>query len=275
MEEDYRCYGYKIVRTDGIIPVGGYFHSHLFKISCRQLIKHFMKLLICLILCSNVAMAQSFGFTKDSAFVKVIDDLPTKEPFDSVKSYGSTVKETYLFILSDKDVYEIFGWSVSSRYRDFNFENYHILGKEICKQCEMYCKHSEGELNCHRNVCNNEWVWLMRNNIKAFTEIPSNTKLNLSEEENSVLQYRYTDTVLQSNSETGRATWLTHSGGDCHATFRFGIFRDNYFPAILLKEWNRNGGCRAGGFWKFAINFLMPVGNFQKSKKVLFVKKKN
>ncbi|MEO5946409.1 MAG: hypothetical protein ABIP79_06295 [Chitinophagaceae bacterium] len=232
-----------------------------------------MKLLICLIFCSNLAMAQSFGFTKDSAFIKVIDDLPTKEPFDTSKRYNSPIKDAYLYIISDKDIYALFGYSISSIYKDFDFKSYHILGKEICKQCEQHCNHDEGDRNCHRNSCNNEWVWLMRDNKKAFNEIPSQTKLDMTEEEAATIKYKYSDTVLLSNSDSVTATWLTHSGGDCHASFRFGIFQDNYYPAILLKEWNRYGGCRAGGFWQFAINFLMPAGNFQKSKNVILVER--
>lgn len=235
--------------------------------------KHFMKLLICLIFYSNFAMSQPFGLTKDSAFVKLIDDLPTKEPFDTAKSYWHNIKNEYLYIISDKDIYELFGYNISSRYRDFDFTNYHILGKEICKQCELYCKHDEGQKDCHRNVCNKEWTWIMRDNKKAFIEITSQGKLPLNDEQNAVMKYRYSDTVLVSNADTGTATWLTQSGGDCHATFKFGVFHDNYYPAIILKEWNYYGGCRAGGSWEFAINFPMPSGNFQKSKNVIFMKK--
>lgn len=82
------------------------------------------------------------------------------------------------------------------------------------------------------------------------------------------MKYRYKDTVLISNSDTGTASWITRSGGDCHATFKFGVFRDNYYQALILREWNFYGGCRAGGSWQFAINFPMPYGNFQKSKNI-------
>lgn len=232
-----------------------------------------MKLLICLIFCSNLVMAQPFGFTKDSAFVKVIEDLPKKEPFDTAKKYSKPIMDTYIYIISNKEVFELFGYNISTRYREFDFANYHILGEEICMQCEQYCKHDEGDKDCHRNACNMKWVWLMRDNKKAFTEIPSKGNLPLTSKQTELIKYKYSDTILISNSDLGIATWLTHSGGDCHASFKFGVFRDNYYPAIILKEWNYYGGCRAGGFWEFAINFLMPAGNFQKSKNVILMKK--
>ena len=212
-----------------------------------------MKLLICLLFCSNLVMAQSLGFAKDSAFVKLIDNLPKKPPFDTAYSYSFEIKHKYLYLISSKDVYD------------------HILSKEICNQCEMYCNHDEGQRDCHRNVCNREWIWLMRDNKKAFKEISSQEKLPLNDKQNTVMKYRYNDTVLVSN--TGMASWLTHSGGDCHATFKFGVLQDNYYPAIILKEWNYNGGCRAAGFWEFAINFPMPYGDFQTSKNVIFMKR--
>ena len=65
-----------------------------------------MKLLICLLFFSNLVMAQSLGFAKDSAFVKLIDDLPAKHPFDTSKSYWYKIKYKYLYIISDKDLYE-------------------------------------------------------------------------------------------------------------------------------------------------------------------------
>lgn len=232
-----------------------------------------MKLLICLLFFSNLVMAQSLGFAKDSAFVKLIDDLPAKHPFDTSKSYWYKIKYEYLYIISDKDLYEVFGYNIATRYRNFGFETYHILGKEICKQCELYCHHDEGQRDCHRNVCNKEWTWIMRDNKRAFTEIPSKGNLPLTSEQTELIKYKYSDTVLISNSDAGTATWITQSGGDCHATFKFGVFRDNYYQAIILKEWNYYGGCRAGGFWEFAINFPMPNGNFQTSKNVIFMKR--
>ena len=231
-----------------------------------------MKLLICLLFCSNLVMAQSLGFAKDSAFVKLIDNLPKKPPFDTAYSYSFEIKHKYLYLISSKDVYEVFGWKESSlKLRDFDFANYHILGKEICNQCEMYCNHDEGQKDCHLNVCNREWICLMKKKKKAFKEISSQEKLPLNDKQNTVMKYRYNDTVLVSN--TGMASWLTHSGGDCHATFKFGVLQDNYYPAIILKEWNYNGGCRAAGFWEFAINFPMPYGDFQTSKNVIFMKR--
>jgi hypothetical protein len=100
--------------------------------------------------------------------------------------------------------------------------------------------------------------------------MPGSTKEN-----SAAVKYHYGDTVLRSSADTGKATWITHSGGDCFATFEFGLFRDNHYPVLLLKEWNYYGGCRAGGGWQFAFEFDMPAGILHHYKNVLLMKMRN
>jgi hypothetical protein len=50
---------------------------------------------------------------------------------------------------------------------------------------------------------------------------------------------------------------------------------DNYYPVLLLKEWNYYGGCRAGGRWKFALDFTMPAGIAIQQKAVILMNNEN
>ena len=69
-------------------------------------------------------------FSQDSSIVKVIEDLPSQQTFDTAHGYKK-VEQKYVYIISDNDTYNIFGYEAAVRYRDFNFADYHILGQQI------------------------------------------------------------------------------------------------------------------------------------------------
>lgn len=219
-----------------------------------------------LLLCGfSTSLAQVPYFEKDSAAVKIIPELSSDEPFDTAHPY-KTRKDPYLYILSQHDIYDLFGYAEFNELAGFDFSHYHILGRQVCNQCDRVCRHQEGETNCHRNRCDKKWIWLKRENSRAFTLIPSAT--GLGHTGTSLPDGRVSfpaDTVIMLNDDAGQAAWYTHSGGDCHARISFDVFTDNYYPVLLLRENNVYGGCRAGGFWDFTIRFnkqplnLLPV----------------
>lgn len=187
---------------------------------------------------------------KDSAFVNLVN-LPgkTKNP----------VTTPYVYLLSDHDVYDLFGYDTGTAYRHFDFEQYHILGMYACRQCTMNCVHEPGDKNaaCHRNRCVNGWIWLKRKNSIAFSSIPS-VSLRTTDRD-----YPYRDTVIQTVSPADSAVWKVNVGGDCHARHVIKLYRDNAYPLVVMKEHNYYGGCRAGGFWQMTVRFMPPAGNWQ------------
>lgn len=232
-----------------------------------------MRLLFILLLCYSAASGQSTFFGKDSSIIKLIYDLPASEPFDTAHAYRK-VNSPYVYIISDKDLYDNFGWPIPEQYREFNFGDYHILGTFECRQCLKYCHHDEGQTNCHRNRCNTGWVWMIRDNKKAFTEIPvktipGHTGTNLSSNPGSF----WGDTIIKAVTDTNIVQWYTTGHGDCMAHFDYGLFTDKYHPVLLLKEWNHWGGCRAGGSKASTISFTMPPGILYRKKNTILMEK--
>ena len=152
------------------------------------------------------------------------------------------------------------------KYYQYNFSDYHILGEQKCKQCIEHCRHDEGRTECHRNACDKEWIWVVRDNKKAFTEIPVRTILG--HDRNDVP--RYNDTIITTAPDTSK--WYTTGHGDCFARFTYAVFADKYHPSIVLKEWNYWGGCRAGGSKDYTISFKEPEGVLYKVKRTILMK---
>jgi hypothetical protein len=78
-----------------------------------------------LLFCINTS-GQDIFLPKDSSFVKLIEDLPSQEPFDTSRSYHKA-EQKYVYIISTKDLSDIFGYEISTKYWEFNFADYHIL----------------------------------------------------------------------------------------------------------------------------------------------------
>jgi hypothetical protein len=220
-----------------------------------------MRMLLCLLLLSSTACAQSFSFPKDSSIVSTID-LPSRQPFDTAKSYHK-ISGPYYYIISIKDMYDLFTYDTYVKYYQFNFADYHILGELKCRQCMRVCRHDEGEKNCHRNACDREWIWVKRENKKAFTEISSYAIPWY--EKKSIIEG---DTIITA-SDTSR--WHTTGHGDCFAKFKYAIVADKYHPSLILKEWNYWGGCRAGGSKPATIFFKEPEGILYKAKRTILM----
>ena len=225
-----------------------------------------MRILFCLLLFTTTASSQSFYFPGDSAVVSTID-LPATQPFDSSRAYYK-VKGPYVYIISDKDLYDHFGYDISMKFHQFNFHDFHILGALLCNQCLAGCDHRNGERNCHRNACIMEWVWVKRENKKAFTAVPSITVPRYQEKG----QPQYRDTVITATGDT--ASWYTTGHGDCFARYTYALIADKYHHALILKEWNHYGGCRAGGSKPVTIVFKEPEGVLFKTKRTILVQKK-
>ncbi|MBI5857328.1 MAG: hypothetical protein HZB42_06730 [Sphingobacteriales bacterium] len=234
-----------------------------------------MRFLFFFLFCCTMASGQTLLFPKDSAFIKEVDGLPAKEPFDTAHSYRQVV-QPYIYIISGHDMYNLFGYDTFMKYRDFDFANNHILGSVQCRQCLMYCQHDEGQTACHRNRCSYGWIWLMRDNKKAFIEIsstivPGHVDADMTGQRKSFVG----DTIIASRKDHSFSNWYTHGQGDCFATFKYNIYADKYHPILLLKERNYWGGCRAGGFWDFTISFKMPPDILHHSKIVVLMEKNN
>lgn len=229
-----------------------------------------MRFVLFLLLFPVVVQAQSFLPGKDSAFVRMIGGFPVSEPFDTSQQW-KRVKGSYVYILSEKDLYEIFGIAITDPNRDVDFLHYHILGMRECRDC-LFCRHEEGRRDCHRNACSYRWVWRVRDNKKAFKEIPAITfpghvDAVLPDGRNSFFR----DTLLPRKSDSTLTAWYTIGRGDCHARFSYLLQQDRYYPVLLLKELNYYGGCRAGGFRNFTVSFARPDGLFHFVKRTLFM----
>ena len=232
-----------------------------------------MRYLFYLSLFSSTVSAQPVLFQKDSSVIKRITDLPSYEPFDSKKAYRQ-VKTPFVYIISQDDMYNIFDWNTAVKYYNFDFENNHILGLQQCSQCMTFCRHEEGMKECHRNLCNREWVWVIRENNKAFTEIPSKTLPgHISDDLPAGRKSFFGDTIINQASDLGKAAWFTSGHGDCYATFKYRMYVDKYHPVLLMKEWNYWGGCRAGGSWNFTVSFSMPPGISYKQKSIVLAER--
>lgn len=224
-----------------------------------------MRLLVCLLFISGAVSAQSFFAPGDSAVVSTID-LPAKQPFDTARPF-LRVEDPYIYIISEKDLYDHFGYDVSMNFYKFNFTDYHIMGSLQCRQCLLFCNHDKGEKNCHRNACNKEWVWVKRDNKKAFTTIPSYTSTWYERKDVPM----YYDTILAASKDTSR--WYTVGRGDCFGRYEYAIIADKYYPALILKEWNYWGGCRAAGSKPATIVFKEPEGILYKTKNTILMGK--
>jgi hypothetical protein len=232
-----------------------------------------MRLLFILLLGYSAASGQTIFSGKDGSVIKLIDDLPASEPFDTAHAYRK-VNSPYVYIISDKDMYDNFGWPTPEKYWEFNFKDYHILGIFECRQCLEFCHHEEGQTNCHRNRCNEEWIWLMRDNKKAFTEIPVKTMPGHEGNDLPLTFHKFFgDTIIKMIADTSIAQWYTTGQGDCMVHFTYGLFTDNYHPVLLLKEWNHWGGCRAGGAKASTISFTMPPGILYHKKNTILREK--
>jgi len=189
------------------------------------------------------------SFCQDSSVVKIIEDLPSQEPFDTSRTYHR-VEKAYVYIIGTKDLYDIFGYEISTKFWEFNFADYHILGQQI----------------------NNQWIWQMRENQKAFTIIPSTTKFGYAGTKvaNGRTSF-FEDTLMRAPKDSAR--WYTQGHGDCFARFEYAVVQDKYHPVVLLKEWNYWGGCRAGGSKAYTISFIMPSNIAQYSKNTILMKK--
>ncbi|MEZ5034589.1 MAG: hypothetical protein R2796_06345 [Chitinophagaceae bacterium] len=220
-----------------------------------------MRFLIFCLLLSQLSFSQLFNVPKDSAFVSYVEDLPA-----TIAKLSPKEKNSYIYLASVNDVYNYFGYELYMKFQKFDFNRFHILGSQKCKQCLAVCHHASVNKNCHRNVCQFEWVWLKRLNEKAFTIIAEQQVIPVSDKLKKAIQFNYNDTIISNAGNSTKAIWVTHSGGDCHARFKHAIVKDNFYPIILLKEWNYYGGCRAGGQWDFAIEFSLPEGHYEYAK---------
>lgn len=203
--------------------------------------------------------AQPYRPGSDSALVRNLEGLPGSEPFDTAHPW-KMAEQPYVYILSDNDLYSFFGYRLYVRYRDFDFNSFHILGVKECRLCQG-CHHDKARKECHPETCRYNWVWKVRDNKKAFRDIPSVTVAgHIDAFFPTGRDSFYRDTVIARISDSTLTAWYTEAGGDCHATFRYSLVRDNYYPVLLLKERNYYGGCRGAGFWDFTISFTMPGG---------------
>lgn len=216
----------------------------------RESKKYYMRVFIaCLFFCST-ATAQINLALKDSSIVKTID-LPATEPFDTSHSWKRVVGP-YVYIISDKDIYEHFSYETMMKFYQFNFADYHILGEK-------------------KN--NNEWIWVMRENKKAFTEVPVTSLPGHIGYPSSKDQRLYDDTLVKSVGGTTTAKWYTTGHGDCHAWFTYSLVKDKFHPVLLLKENNYWGGCRAGGWKPYTLSFSMPEGILYTFKNTILMEK--
>lgn len=159
----------------------------------------------------------------------------------------------YIYLFGIKDVSGVFpADSVYKAYRNFDFEQYHILGRYACAQCFLHCRHEEGVNNaCHRNSCRYSWMWMVRSNKKAFDTLSSKAEHTTKDFPGIY------DTIVQPQTDTGAglAHWFTTSIGDCHAQFEYALVTDKYFPVTLLLETSYYGGCRAARYDDMDISF--------------------
>jgi len=229
------------------------------------------RLIVLLFLWSSVHAQDSL--VRDPAFVKIVEGLPSQEPFDSANSYRK-ISNHYIYIISDNDLHRVFDYETAMKFYLFDFSRYHILGRWVCPFCEAACNHEEVDKPCHRNVCEYEWTWEIRDNVKAFSEIPLNRFLGHKDAVYPTsFQHFFYDTVQLSVTDSSIHNWYTSGRGDCRSRFEYKVFRDRYYPAVILKESNYWGGCRAGGSWDFTISFPKQPGKLQYSKHTILVDK--
>ena len=201
-----------------------------------------------LLFCVNAAGQDPFS-PRDSSVIEIIKELPANDPFDTSRSYQK-VEQQYVYIISNNDLYRIFGYEISAKYWDFNFADYHILGQQI----------------------KNEWVWQMRENKKAFVEIPSTTQFGWGGTKLANGRMRFFgDSLMRSANDS--AKWYAEGHGDCFARFEYAVVKDKYYSVVILKEKNYWGGCRAGGCKAYTISFAMPQNIVQYSKKTILMDK--
>lgn len=222
-------------------------------------------LLVCLLFSIELP-AQSFF--PDSAFIRFID-LPASEPFDT-SELSQRVKSSHIYLASRRDVYTVFGYAMSTKFYGFDFDNTHILGKQECRDCRLTCKHEQGEVNCHRNRCTYSWKWSVRDNRKAFTEIPFTTVSGHAGP--GITKHVYGDSVMNHPTDSGIHRWYTMTSADRFARFHFNLYSDNYYPVVVLKEFIRYGGSRASGSWDNTILFRKPDRVSQFTKHTIRVK---
>lgn len=230
-----------------------------------------MRIFLLLLFLTGTAHAQLFPPENDSAFVRYQEGLPATEPFDTAQRWEKA-DGPYQYIVSSNDLYDLFGYNSYREFSNFDFNKYHILGIKICSKCQLVCRKAGMPVGCHADRCNYKWIWMVRENDKAFTLIPSLTLESGKEDilSNSVRR-NYRDTVLAKSGEENRRIWYTSAGGDCHAKFSYALLQDKYFPVILMKEWNYYGGCRAGGSWEFMIQFSQPEKNRHYVKRTIMM----
>lgn len=231
-------------------------------------------IIACLFSVCFAASGQNQPLLRDHSVVKEIN-LPSGPLKNEKNSYGNRA-DPYRYIISENDIYNLFGYDTMMRYHNFNFTVYHILGEKKCRQCMKYCHHEEGIEACHRNLCIREWVWTMRKNDRAFTTVTATapaTGILPGEEAKDVPAFR--DTVMQpvSIADSGMAKWHTTGHGDCHGWFTYGVFKDNFHPVLLLKEWSHYGGCRAAGSRSAVIKFQTVTGVLHYKKNTILVQR--
>ena len=113
---------------------------------------------------------------------------------------------------------------------------------------------------------------MMRDNKKAFTEIPVKTMPGHMGTDPSLNPHSFwADTIIRMVADSGRAQWFTTGRGDCMAHFNYGLFVDKFHPVLLLKEWNHWGGCRAGGTRLSTISFTMPLAILYRKKNTILM----
>lgn len=221
-----------------------------------------MRLLYLLLFIGGTASAQNPLSIIDSAFVKKVEGLPSREPFDTARPWEK-MDQQYLYIISDKDIYDHFGYDISMKFYGFDFAHYHILGRRLC------------EYNQGRKLCDYVWIWSMRDNQKAFAEIPSTTiNGHVDADIPGSRKSFFGDTVITSKKDKNYTNWYTHGGGDCFATFTYHVMADKFYPILLLKENNYWGGCRAAGSWDFTVSFKTQPGKLEYSKNTILVEKR-
>lgn len=214
----------------------------------------YMKWIITLLLLSTMANAQPV-YVSDSSFLYEME-LPSKEPFDTAHKWKKA-ESALVYIASEKDLYDVFGYNVASQHSGFDFTTKHILGQRLCRQCFRHCQHDQGQKECHRNACYYSWVWQVRQNDKALSEMAFTISPGHQYDNDVHPSKFWKDTLISSATKT---KWYTTGAGDCHSTFTYKLFADKYYPVLLLKEWNHYGGCRAAGFTEITLNFTIPEG---------------
>lgn len=230
-----------------------------------------MRIFFLFLFFSGTTYAQIFPPENDSAFVRYQEGLPAAEPFDTTQRWEKA-DGPYQYIVSNNDLYDLFGYNHYVRFQDFDFKKYHILGMKACKKCLLACRSAGMSYACHADRCNYSWVWMVRENDKAFSLIPSLTRESDKLDTLSFANRRnYRDTVLSGPGNEKRKLWYTSAGGDCHAKFSYAILQDKYYPVVLMKEWNYYGGCRAGGSWEYTIQFNQPDKNRQYVKRTILM----